>query len=124
MGDMQVEKMHDEGVQLKMLQTALTLLQSPVHAHLEVCPLSPYANDAGCHAVGKLPHPEDASRGHDGAVPGNTMILRDGRFWQSLASRTASGMCSVSASGCSGTPATRTVWSAPPQPRSARWGAL
>ena len=28
--------MHDEGVQLKMLQTALTLLQSPVHAHLEV----------------------------------------------------------------------------------------
>lgn len=32
----QVEKLHDEGVQLKMLQTALTLLQSPVHAHLEV----------------------------------------------------------------------------------------
>ena len=33
---LQVEKLHDEGVQLKILQTALTLLQSPVHAHLEV----------------------------------------------------------------------------------------
>ena len=32
----QVEKLHDEAVQLKMLQTTLTLLQSPVHAHLEV----------------------------------------------------------------------------------------
>ncbi len=28
--------MHDEGMQLKTLQTALTLLQSPDHAHLEV----------------------------------------------------------------------------------------
>ncbi len=32
----QVEKLHDEGMQLKMLQTTLTLLQSPAHAHLEV----------------------------------------------------------------------------------------
>lgn len=31
----QVEKLHDEGVQLKTLQTTLTLLQSPQHAHLE-----------------------------------------------------------------------------------------
>lgn len=32
----QVEKLRDEGVQLKILQTALTLMQSPVLAEDEV----------------------------------------------------------------------------------------
>lgn len=33
----QVEKLNDEGVKLKTLQTALTLMQSPVLAENEVC---------------------------------------------------------------------------------------
>ena len=33
---MQVERLRDEGVQLKILQTALTLMQSPVLAEDEV----------------------------------------------------------------------------------------
>ena len=33
---MQVEKLNDEGVKLKTLQTALTLMQSPVLAQSEV----------------------------------------------------------------------------------------
>jgi hypothetical protein len=32
-----VEKLNDEGVKLKTLQTALTLMQSPVLAENEVC---------------------------------------------------------------------------------------
>lgn len=34
---LQVEKNSDEGVKLKMLQTALTLLQNPASADSEVC---------------------------------------------------------------------------------------
>jgi hypothetical protein len=36
---LQVEEMHDEGVQLKLLQTVLAMLQSSIHAHLEVPPI-------------------------------------------------------------------------------------
>lgn len=34
---LQVEKLRDEGVQLKMLQTGLALMQSPLLADNEVC---------------------------------------------------------------------------------------
>lgn len=34
---LQVEKMNDEAVQLKLLQTALTLMQSSLLAQSEVC---------------------------------------------------------------------------------------
>lgn len=40
----QVEEMHDEGVNLKTLQTVLTMLQSPIHAHLEANPVPPQSD--------------------------------------------------------------------------------